>query len=144
MGYELTLQGLLRKRGELAGDAATLRGQLDRRLTELDAIDRVIRVFNPEIDLEDLPEKAAPPALTGTRGEFQRFLLEELRRADKPLTTLDLAKRVLEQRGMDTKDRILAKLINERTGNSLGKMKRAGKVTSSRAGRGALLEWRLA
>lgn len=88
MGYDLTVQGLLRKRAELAGDAECPRDQLTARLAELDAVDRTIRLFQPDIDLDALPVKAAPPALTGTRGEFQRFLLGALRKAEGPLTML--------------------------------------------------------
>lgn len=144
MGYDLTVQGLIRKRAELACDATTLRDQLDARLAELDAVDRTIRVFAPDIDLDDLPTRAAPPAMTGMRGEFQRFLLDALRKAEGPLTTHDLAKMVMAERGMNAADRVLAKLIGERTGNSLGKMRRAGKVIGQKTGKIAMLEWRSA
>lgn len=140
MGYDLTVQGLLRKRAELAGQAEGLRDQLTARLAELDAIDRTIRVFQPDIDLDDLPTKPAPPAMTGARGEFQRFLLDALRKAEGPLTTHDLAKLVMAERGMNQADKVLAKLMRERTGNSLAKMRRAGKVTGRKATSG-VLEW---
>lgn len=139
MGYNLTVQGLLRKRAELAGQAEVARDQLTARLAELDALDRTIRVFQPDIDLDDLPVKPAPPAMTGTRGEFQRFLLDALRKAEGPLTTHDLAKLVMAERGMNQADKVLVKLIRERTGNALAKMRRAGKVAGRKAG--GLLEW---
>ena len=144
MGYDLTVQGLIRKRAELAGAATALRDQLDARLAELDAVDRTIRVFAPDIDLGDLPTRAAPPAMTGMRGEFQRFLLNALRKADRPLTTHDLAKMVMVERRMNAADRVLAKLISERTGNALGKMRRAGKVLSHSVANSAVLEWKAA
>ena len=103
MGYDLTVQGLIRKRADLAMEAGALRDQLDVKLTALDHVDATIRVFLPDIDLEDLPTRAAPPALTGTRGEFQRFLLDALRKAERALTTHDLAKLAMEARGL--KDR---------------------------------------
>ena len=137
----MTVQGLIRKRAELAGAATALRDQLDARLAELDAVDRTIRVFAPDIDLDDLPTRAAPPAMTGMRGEFQRFLLDALRKAAGPLTTHDLAKMVMAERGMNAADRVLAKLIGERTGNALGKMRRAGKVAGRKAGGSGMLAW---
>ena len=142
MGYDLTVQGLLRKRAELAGEAEGLRDQLQLRLAALDHLDATIRVFKPDIDLDDLPTKPAPPAMTGTRGEFQRFLLDALRKADGPLTTHDLAKLAMAERGMNQADKVLAKLMRERTGNSLAKMRRAGKVNGSGA-RGAFIMWSL-
>lgn len=144
MGYDLTLQGLLRKRAELAGEAATYRAQLDDRLASLDAIDRVIRVFNPAIDLEDLPERAAPPPLMGVRGEFQRFLLDALRKADGPQSTHDLARAVMEHRGLNVADKVTFKLIAERTGNALAKLRKAGKAVSQRANGSVPLTWNLA
>lgn len=97
----------------------------------------------PDIDLEDLPQRAAPPALTGLRGEFQRFLLDALRKADRPLTTHDLAKLVMEQRGMNVGDRVTFKLISERTGNALTKLRRQEMVASHRFSKSAMLEWRV-
>ncbi len=64
-GYDLTIQGLLRKRAEMAGAAEGLRAQLNGKLSALDHIDATIRIFKPDIDLADLPERIAPPALSG-------------------------------------------------------------------------------
>lgn len=143
MGYDLTLRGLLRKRADLASEAAGLKDQLGARLSDLDALDRVIRIFKPDIDLADLPARPAPLALTGTRGEFQRFLLDTLRKANEPLNTLQLAEIVMRGRGLDVADRIAFKMIAHRTGHSLAKMRKVGKVVSRRVGSGALLEWEL-
>ncbi len=142
-GYDLTIEGLLRKRAQLAGSAEGLRAQLVAQLSALDHIDAVIRIFKPDIDLADLPEGPAPLALSGTRGEFQRFLLDQLRQASHPPTTLELTEIVMRERGLATTDRITFKLIAGRTGNALAKMRRAGKVTSKRVGSGSLLEWQL-
>ncbi len=64
-GYDLTVQGLIRKGTELAGLAEGLRAQLGVQLSALDHIDATIRIFKPDIDLADLPERIAPPALSG-------------------------------------------------------------------------------
>ena len=49
----------------------------------------------------------------------------------------------MRERGLDPADRMTLKLIAGRTGNGLAKLRRAGKVASSRVGSGALLEWEL-
>ncbi len=143
MGYDLTLAGLLRKRAELAGELEGLRAHAGRCLSALQHIDATIRVFKPEIDLEDLPEGTVPAPFTGFRGEIQRFLLDELRKANQPLSTFDLADKIMEKRGLDPADRIVAKLIQKRTGYALAKLRKAGRVTSKRAHRSAPLEWAL-
>src|SRR5207302_468003 len=106
--------GLLRKRAEIASQAEALRAQTRSLLSALDHIDATIRVFKPEIELEDLPEGIVAPALSGTRGDLQRFLIDQLRRSNHPLSTFDLADAVMRERGLDTADRVVAKLIQRR------------------------------
>lgn len=142
-GYELTLHGLLRKRGELTSEVEALRANLEQRMGALDAIDQAIRVFKPDIGLEDLPERPAPPPNAAFRGEVQRFLLDTLRHAPEPLTTHDMARKVMEARQLNTADRILFALIAKRTGHSLTRLRRMGYVESHRFSKGAMLEWRL-
>jgi hypothetical protein len=143
MGYDLTLSGLLRKRAEMAGEAEAMRAQLQGKLSALDHIDAVIRILKPDIDLEDLPERPVAPSLSGTRGDLQRFLLDQLRRSNHPLSTFDLADAVMRERGLDPRDRVVAKLIQRRTGYGLAKLRNKGKVTSTRAHRSAPLQWTL-
>ena len=137
----MTLSGLLRKRAEIAGHAEALRAQFQEQLSALDHVDAVIRILKPDIDLADLPVRVAPPALSGTRGDLQRFLLTQLRTANGPLDTFQLAEHVMQKRGLDPADRVVAKLIQKRTGYAMAKLRRAGKVTSKRAHRSAPLEW---
>jgi hypothetical protein len=143
MGYDLTLSGLLRKRAEMAGQVEAMQAQLGALITDLSHIDAAIRVFRPDIDLADLPEKLAPAPFTGFRGEIQRFLVDEMRKANHPLSTFDLAERVMAKRGLDPSDRTVFTLIARRTGYALAKLRKAGKATSKRAHRSAPLQWEL-
>jgi hypothetical protein len=143
MGYDHTIDGLLRKRAEMAGEVEALQAKLGALITDLSHIDSAIRVFRPDIDLADLPEKLAPAPFTGFRGEIQRFLIDELRTANHPLSTFDLAERVMRKRGLDPNDRVVFKLIAKRTGYALAKLRRGGRVTSARTHRAAPLEWEL-
>ena len=142
MGYDLTLSGLLRKRAEMAGQVEAQQAALGKLIADLSHIDAAIRVFRPDIDLADLPEKLAPAPFTGFRGEIQRFLLDELRKANHPLSTFDLAERVLAKRGLNGEDRTIVKLIQRRTGYALAKLRKAGKAVSERDHRSAPLMWR--
>ena len=143
MGYDLTLSGLLRKRAEMASQVELLQAQLGALITDLTHVDATIRVFRPDIDLADLPEKLAPAPFTGFRGEIQRFLLDELRKTNGALSTFDLADKVMQKRGIDAPDGVVRSLIRKRTGYALAKLRRAGRVTSRRAHRSAPLEWSL-
>jgi len=144
MGYDLTLSGLLRKRAEMTGQVEALQAQLGALIADLSHVDATIRVFRPDIELADLPEKLAPAPFTGFRGEIQRFLLDELRKANHPLSTFDLAERIMRKRGLDPTDRLHFKLIARRTGYGLAKLRKRGKVTSKRAHSSAVMEWKLA
>jgi hypothetical protein len=128
----------------MAGQAEALRAQLQGQLSALDHIDAVIRILKPDIDLEDLPERPVAPALSGTRGDLQRFLLDQLRRSNHPLDTFALAEAVMRERGLDPADLAIRKLLRHRTGYALAKLRNKGKVTSRRAHRSAPLEWELA
>jgi hypothetical protein len=81
------------------------------------------------------------PALSGTRGDLQRFLLDQLRRSNHPLDTFALAEAVMRERGLDAQDRVIVKLIQRRTGYALAKLRNKGKATSGRAHRSAPLQW---
>ena len=142
MGYDLTVHGLIRKRADLAGQVEALHIHLASLMASLNAIDTSIRVFKPDIDLEDLPSRIPPAPMTAFRGEFQRFLLDELRKAERPLSTLELAASVMGRRMLDPTDKIVASLIARRTGYALCKMRKAGTVASRAIDRkGGLQEW---
>lgn len=141
--YQLTIHGLLRKRGELTAEVETLRAQLDTRLAALDHIDATIRVFKPDIDIQDMPERPAPPANAAFRGEVQRFLLDTLRAAAEPRTTSQMAVAVMDARRLNVGDRVLRKLIEKRTGHSLGRLRKQGYVASEKYSKGAELQWSL-
>ena len=140
-GYTLTVQELLRKCGELHGEIAALRAQADVKLRELEQCAAAAKVLNPDIDPGDLPERPAPPPSAAFRGEVARFLLSHLRGADGPLPTSRIAEAVMDARGLPKGDRVLSKLIRNRTGHSLGSLRRKGLVESRRYGHGAELDW---
>lgn len=142
--YTLTLHGLLRKRGELTAQVEVHRAQLGELLAALDHIDATIRVFKPDIDLVDLPERPAPPPNAAFRGEVQRFLLHTIRCAGgEALTTFQLTEAVMQSRRLNTADRVLFKLIAKRTGHSLSRLRKQGFVQSEKYGKGAELRWTL-
>lgn len=143
MQDELMIFGLLRRRADMAGEIDALREQLGVLLSGLDHVDATIRIFKPDIDLDDLPARPIPPPSAAFRGEVQRFLLHTLRHAPEPMTTHELAKAIMEQRRLNVADRVLFKLISQRTGHSLSKLRRAGLVRSERFSTGALLRWQV-
>lgn len=140
---KLVVHGLIDKRAEVVGKIEALQAQLAQLLSDLDSLDRTIRIFEPDIDLSDAPVKPVPPANAAFRGEVQRFLLDAMRKSDVALTTHDLARAIMEARGLNTADKALLKLISTRTGHSLGSLRRKGFVDAQKANAGGLLRWQI-
>jgi hypothetical protein len=63
---------LIAKRSEMAGEIEALQMRVRQMLIDLDALDSTIRVFQPDIDLEEVRPKQLPPRHAGYRGEVAR------------------------------------------------------------------------
>lgn len=137
------LNGLIKKRSEIAGRIQALHDEAGRLIASLDHLDAAIRMFDPEIDFQDIPVKLLPPPNAAFRGEFQRSLLEMLRGVQRWQTTDELAVKVMVQRRMNETDRALRVLTRKRVGHALTRLRRKGVVVSRKAGKGALLAWKL-
>lgn len=138
---KLVVHGLIARRAETVGQVAAAQELLARLMADLDHLDATIRIFEPNIDLEELPMKKVPPPNAAFRGEIQRFLLHTLRNASVPMTTLQLATAIMENRNLNVADKALHRKIAQRTGHSLGKLRRNGFVQSEKANAGGLLRW---
>lgn len=139
----LTVRGLIKKRSEIAGRIQAIHEEAARLIAALDHLDQAIRLFDPEIDFEVLPVKALPPPNAAFRGEFQRSLLEYLRGPQRWQTTDELTVKVMVQRRMNEADRALRVLTRKRVGHALTRLRRKGVVASRKAGKGALLAWKI-
>ncbi len=139
----LTVRGLIKKRAEIAGRIQSLHEEAGRLIADLDHIDAALRIFDPEIDFQDMPMKLLPAPNAAFRGEFQRSLLEMLRGVQRWQTTDELTVKVMVQRRMNETDRALRVLTRKRVGHALKRLERKGVVVSRRMGKGSLLSWRI-
>ena len=143
MARSPVVHGLIKKRAEIVGRIQALQVEAARLVADLDHLDCSLRLFDPEIDFEDMPVKALPPPNAAFRGEFQRSLLEMLRGAQRWQTTDELTVKVMVQRRMNENDRALRVITRKRVGHALSRLRRKGVVASRKAGAGALLTWKL-
>ena len=125
-----TVSTLLRKRAEIAGRIEHHQTLLRQRIIDLDNLDATLRLFEPDIDLDDIKPKPFPPREQAFRGEVLRIVLAALRTADKPMTTAALARQVMAARGLNTADTRLAKTISKRVGSCLRHHRSKGVVRS--------------
>jgi len=142
-GFELTRTGLIRKRAALVAEIEALQAQAAQKVADLHALEQCIRIFDPDVDLEELPVRRIPPAYAAFRGEMARFFLITLREHAGGLTTHDLALALMRSRQINTADLQAVKLMQRRTGHSLLRLRRHGYVVSEKANAGGLLRWRL-
>jgi hypothetical protein len=85
----------------------------------LDNIDASIHIFDPELKLEDIKPRPVPPRHQAFKGEVSRIVFTTLRNAKVKLRTSDVAARVMAERGLDSANLRLRKLISGRVGSCM-------------------------
>ncbi len=140
---DYVLAGLTKRRAELTGEADALRTRLAQIGSDLGHLDAVIRQFDPDYDLGSIrPKRPRGPDVAG-RGEMSRFVLGVLREATEPVTTQEVVRRLMVERGQDANDRRLVKLTMKRVAMALARQEKQGTVYSTReVGQSAM--WRIA
>ena len=115
--YDLTIHGLLRKRTDLMANLESYRDRVSSAANDIRAVDRVLASlgYDGELDLEQ-PRKRV---LNYIKHELRRFILDELRTAERALTTRELAARLAAREGKDTGDRKLMRDLSHRVSKSV-------------------------
>ena len=134
---------LISKRAELAGQIEHMQAQLKRAVVDLDNVEATLRIFAPDIDIAGIGPRPVPAAHHAFRGEISRILLESLRKADRPLSTTELAERVMRDRGLNMEDARLRQTMGKRVGASLNHWRRVRGVLESLPGPGQVLYWQI-
>jgi len=93
-------------------------------------LDAVIRQFDPDYDLGSIRPKRLRGPDIAERGEMSRFILGALREATEPVTTQEVARRLMTERGQDMEDRRLVAQTMKRVGMALSRQKANGAVRS--------------
>jgi len=138
--YANTISGLLRKRSELMSDAQRLREQLAHVGNDIEALDRTLISLGYEGDLKGIQPRGNRIVFFA-RDELRRFLLDELRKAPGPISSRDLAEKIIGLEGKDCRDRRLRNDMVKRVGKSL-KLLRQQKIAYSERAIGGT-QWRL-
>src|SRR5947209_6254789 len=113
------LTGLVAKRAEIAGRIEHAQTALRQLIIDLDNVDATIRIFKPDADLEEIRPKPFPPRHAAFKGEIMRVLMSALRTSVKPLTGPEITMQVMAERGLNTAEPRLLKLVGKRVGACL-------------------------
>ena len=134
---------LVAKRAELAGKIEHHQATVRQLMIDLDAIDQSLRIFKPDIELDDINPKPMPPRHAAFKGEVSRIVLATLRDAKRPCSTQELTMHVMAGRGMNTADKRLVKTVGKRVGACLRHHRAKGLVRSAK-GLGDRIAWEVA
>ncbi|SFK39383.1 hypothetical protein [Methylocapsa palsarum] len=140
MQDETLINGLLAKREELMRENAELRERMAVLANDIEAIDRVLDTCGFKGELDGKTPRQARIVLF-YRNELRQYLLAELRKAGRPLTSRELACLVCQCEGKDAKDRRLLSDVTRRVGCALRKMRAGRVVEGERTSAGQV--WRL-
>ena len=143
MATDLAVAALSRKRAELAGRIEHARSELDAMLASLAALDATLRLFDPEIRVQAIRPKPFPPVRNyQSPGMRVRDVLGALRETGRPMTTREIAARLLAGQGRGGDEKMLSR-AGEIVGAALRKL-RAKEVVSAQPGPGTRMLWSLA
>ena len=128
--YEHTISGLLQKRADLSGEAERIRDRLAEIKNDVGAIDRVLGTLGYTGDLAAQMPRQKREVIFG-RGELTRAILGELRGADGPVTSREIAQAIIAVSGQDARDRKYVSDLTRRVGKALRTLRDESVVRSS-------------
>jgi hypothetical protein len=138
MKDETVVSGLLKKREDLALEAVALREQQAIIANAIESIDRVLETFGYEGELEAKTPRSARIVLF-YRNELRQFVLNELRKAAGPLSSRELAERLVALEGKSTADRKMMVDIVRRVSKACRMLRHAGAVVQAKDGLGRVI-----
>jgi hypothetical protein len=119
-----------RKPAEIAGEISHNRAMLRQLIINLDHVDAAIRIFDPSYDVEGIRQKIPTAAHRALRGDMTRATLDAQRDAPGPMTSKELARYVMAERGLNSAEAALLQLFTRRTGALLRWQKKRGILRS--------------
>jgi hypothetical protein len=137
------LTGLVKKRAEIAGALANMHETVAGLVRDLEHIDATIKLIAPDYEPEGIaPKMFRPPDDWSKRGQMSRMILSILRVAKEPMTTREIAMKMILERGLAT-DGPMLKLMTKRCASSLRDMRDKGRAVSDGSG-GMYQTWEIA
>jgi hypothetical protein len=132
------VSALRTKRAELAGLIDGLQDQLREAMIAVDHVDSTLRLFVPDIDLDEIKPKPLPPRHHAFKGQVTRSILAMLRK-EGAMDAKAITLRLMAERELNLNDKVLVKAMQKRIGAALRNLRDRTLVTSSQASAGMLV-----
>lgn len=133
--YSHTANGLLTKRAELFNEAERIRDRLAEIKNDIGALDRVLGSLGYTGDLDAKMPRQKREVIFG-RGELSKAIYGELRTAEGPLSSREIAREIITMRGEDARDRKYISELTRRVSKALRQMKAENLIKSCLDSRG--------
>lgn len=130
------------KRAELAGQIDALQDQLREAMIAVDHVDSTLRLFVPDIDLDEIKPKPLPPRHHAFKGQVTRAILAMLRK-EGPMDAKAITLRLMAERELNLTDKVLVRAMQKRIGAALRNL-RERTLAQSQQGPGGMLVWGIA
>lgn len=127
------------KRAELAGQIDALQDQLREAMIAVDHVDSTLRLFVPDIDLDEIKPKPLPPRHHAFKGQVTRAILAMLR-AEGAMDAKAITLRLMAERELNLTDKVLVKAMQKRISAALRNL-RERTLARSDQGAGGMLLW---
>jgi hypothetical protein len=133
--YDHTISGLLRKRADLFNEAERLRDRLAEIKNDISALDRTLGALGYKGDLDAAMPRQKREVLFG-QGELTRAIMQELRDAEEPMTSRQIAQSIVSLRGDDARDRKYVSDLTRRVSKALRAQRIEGRARSAKDAQG--------
>jgi hypothetical protein len=134
------MSALRNKRSELVGIVHQLEQRLVKHRADLTHVDETMRLFDPDIRPQEIRSKQKRARSAWFRqGECLRLIYDELRGAPQPLTTRELAERIIRAKALPIIDDRCRKLIHKTVLSSLNR----ARETIMRVAGDGVVSWQL-
>lgn len=124
-----TVAGLIEKRALLAGKLKHLETEVRQITRDLDHLDATIRLFDKDANIGRVTRY--PVQHRAPKGETLRLIIKMMRAATTPLTSFDITKAQMSERGLDVDDEAV-RVLRKRVGSALYLLHREGKLREVR------------
>lgn len=137
------VEGLAKKRAQVAGEIERTHEALRKLAADLEHIDATLRIVAPDMAVEAIKSKVfRPPADWSKRGEMARMVLSILRTARAPMTTREIAERMVVERGLQA-DTAALNSMGKRVACCLRRQRELGRASSTEGDAGFWGLWQI-